>query len=84
MKVEELIAQVAGHEQAIKKLQAENDELRKDLNDLKKAFETFKAAPRADNDNAPLPYLRADNDNKPVSTDRVKAVGMSPLAGRRE
>jgi hypothetical protein len=77
-KVEKLYAMVTGHGEAIKKLQAENESLRKDLNDLRKAFEAFRAAPRADNDNGVGPLrLRADNDNTPVETKKLmKAAGM--------
>jgi Chaperone of endosialidase len=73
VKVEKLIAEGSGHDEAIKKLQARNaslekanellrddiKQLHKDLNELHKVFEAFKERPTASAKATP----RADNDN---------------------
>jgi regulator of replication initiation timing len=68
----------------MKALRLENAALRKDLIDLRKAFEAFKptARPRADNDNhADAGTLRAGNDNHPVEIFENAVGDTTPVCG---
>src|SRR5581483_6545096 len=70
-KVEKLYAMVMGHEEAIRKLQAANDNLERANTALVKRIDALERKFRAANDNDVTPVLK-------------KAVGLGPEAKRRE